>query len=398
MLSAVYRALALSIILIAMIVASQAPAQESSPKLETKSLMKEETSKFRAIYNYSHRQFEGTLASNYVYQPENLTVSTHTMGLNYEITKAYFISATARHLRNDIRLSTSVAMPGMPTSFDASTEGMSDTLIGIGRQWELGTNGHFVFTMNLSLPTGNYEEKTETGRLVSYQGQLGSGTYDLVPTIYYRQKIGKWDLNARAQGIVHTGRNDLDYRLGDEISTTLAGAYWFSKYIAITGSLYYRNWREVVGSENVTAFNSQVSAANRANAMRAAGANTGRPPHGTTSAATQGRPPTGNPNASSHGGRPPSSYPSASSTGRPPGAPTTVAPFANPFADKETGDIFAAAGARWSAQLGLRTGIYLGPVFRAIVEAGLPIYNDQNGPLEGLNSTWYAMTAIQSSF
>ncbi len=380
MLGAIYRAFTVAVILLAMIYATQSQAKENfEEKAITTAKLATPTKRLSTHYSYTHRQFEGELSSNYLYQPESLTVSTHSFGLNYKISDSYSFSVSGRHLKNDITLKSALTFPGMPSTIDASTEGLSDTLIGVGKEFILENKGMFLVSLNLSLPTGNYQEKTSNGRLVSYQGQLGSGTYDFSPVVYYRQKVESWDFNARIQGYIRTGRNDLDYRLGDEITATLSSGYWINRYVALTGSLYYKNWREVVGSENVTEYNNRATAAARSSA---------RPPEGSRPGPSNYRA-FERSSAGQHGR-------TGTYAGERGGPPSQA--FSNPLAEKETGDIFAASGARWSAQVGLKTGIYLGPLFRAVIEAGVPIYNDQLGPLHGLNTTWYAVTAIQSSF
>ncbi|MCB0390908.1 MAG: hypothetical protein KDD58_06450 [Bdellovibrionales bacterium] len=345
-------------ILIATLIASQAKSDELSTSTQ---LDKQNPTKWMATYNNMYRNFEGSYNSNYLLQPEELKVTTHNFGLSYKLNENYFLNVSGKYIRNDIYLkSNSSFVPNI----SATTEGLGDTQVGITRQWLFKNNSFLFLSANLSLPTGDYQEKTSSGRLVSYQGQLGSGTYDFAPYMAYKRRWNSFDLMTRLQGRIRMGRNDLNYRLGDEVMAISSVGWWFWKYSALTASVYYKNWREVVGSENVEAFNSKVEAANRKKMMSQTNG------HGTPHRM-------GPPKGSTHG----------SGSVRP-----------SSFNSTNTEDIFAASGARWSAQVGLKTGIFLGPIFRGIVEVGTPIYNEQIGPLTGLDTQWYLVTALQSSF
>ena len=61
-------------------------------------------------------------------------------------------------------------------------------------------------------------------------------------------------------------------------------------------------------------------------------------------------------------------------------------------------DPFAAAGTRWGANMGLATGLYLGAGYIFAVEAGAPVYYDQDSELEGLEVDWYATGFITKRF
>ncbi|MCB0357486.1 MAG: hypothetical protein KDD40_10780, partial [Bdellovibrionales bacterium] len=263
-------------------------------------------------------------------------------------------------------------------NIDASSEGLGDTLVGVTRQWNFNNKSFLFIAANVSLPTGSYKEKDSKGAYISYQGQLGSGTYDFAPYLMYRGRVNNWDYMTRIQGRIHTGRNDLNYRLGDEVMTVLSGGYWFSKYAALTAGFYYKNWREVEGAENILEYNNKVRSA----ARHSSASHNGSSPHNSHS--TQ-------PAHGSSGTSPLPHSPGSAPQGPPPGVFSSLQSLNNE-------DIFAASGARWSAQVGLKTGIYLGPIFRGLVEVGVPVYNEQIGPLTGLDAQWYLVTTLQSSF
>ncbi|MCB9026332.1 MAG: hypothetical protein H6625_08450 [Bdellovibrionaceae bacterium] len=365
--SLIYQTISVCAILIATLIATQAQSETQT----TQAPLNIEKSKYLSTYNLMHRTFEGRAKSNYAYQVDSLAVTTHNFGLGYYIAPSYILGVSGKFIRTNVNLKSSLNIPGMPSQINSSTEGLGDTMIGLTKEWSLKDNALFLLSANISLPTGSYQEKTPTGKLISYRGQLGSGTYDLAPYMLYRRRWSRWDLMTRIHGHVRTGRNDLEYRNGDDIMLIASTGFWLNKYIALTGGLYYKNWREVVGSENVLAFNNKVSAARYA---KLASANTGHPTSSTSPHPTQHGPQTrsgGSPHSSS-------SY--------------------SAYSNVKTEDIFAASGATYAANIGIKSGIYLGPILKGSIEAGIPIYNDQVGPLQGLNTSWYLVTSLVSNF
>ncbi len=381
-----------------------------------------------ANYLFMYRDFSGDLTGNFVFQPSQLSVGMHQFALNYNLSEKFFLSASTRYQKNEITLVSNMGPPGAPRQMEFSTEGLSDSQLGLSRQWKGA--GHLILSSQISLPTGSYREQTSSGRLVSYPGQLGSGTVDWVPSISFRGRQGPWELSSRLEGRVRTGRNSLGYRLGDEFSASLGGSYWMLRYLAVTASSYFRAWDEVRGFENVDRFNQQVAAAARASSQRpfATGGPTGpssgdRPGVGTGPGVSPGIGPgvgtgsgvspgvgTGPGGRSSVGtggprsGPPTGGNPGGGNPGGGPGGPASGPGFSSPTSpfqggpSANTADVFAAPGTRLSAQVGLRSGIYLGPYLMGGLEVGWPIYVRQLGPLEGLNPTWYILTHLRSEF
>lgn len=336
---------------------TQMPAQEP--------LKAERRAPWGANYFYMQRDFSGAPTGALMFEPTGLEVAVHHFALSYNWSENFSISVSTQYVKNEITLASNIPRPGAPAKMVMSTEGLSDSWVGVNRQWKgsHGLPGNFVFSTHLSLPTGSYQEKTESGRLVSYPGQLGSGTVDWVPSLTHRLREGAWELNSRAEARIRMGRNNLGYRLGDELSASLTGGFWLHRYLALTLGGSWRAWGDVKGSENVDRFNAQVS--------RSGSTSGSRPPMGEPA---DGRPPAG---------------------AEGPASPPLVRPASGAIS---TQDIFAAAGTRLSAQVGLKSGIYLGPAFLASVEVGAPVYVQQMGPLKGLEPTWFLMTHLRSQF
>ena len=76
----------------------------------------------------------------------------------------------------------------------------------------------------ISLPLGMFERQTDVITPLSPEGtypmRTGSGTFDLQPGLTYRGQSDWWSWGAQAVGTIRTGRNRLNYRLGDAVDMT----------------------------------------------------------------------------------------------------------------------------------------------------------------------------------
>ncbi|MCB0419934.1 MAG: transporter [Bdellovibrionales bacterium] len=335
-----------------------ANGQEVSSSEVATSVTKEETSSYLGFYTAMVRDFKGELTDkSYFMKPESLRVTTQAFGLGYQWNENWSAGLSSQYIKNEITLRSAEIKQGpaiiAPSRvIEDSTEGISDTLLSVRYRQPQNSQSSVTYSLGLSIPTGDYKKADSKGRYLSYSAQLGSGTYDVTPEISYRGRFEQWTITGRAFGKIRTGRNDLEYRLGDEIRLQGSVAYSVTRYLAFTVGGYYKNWREVVGSENISQHNA-----------------------GLSSSSSRSRPSGMRPTAGFHGSG------------------------GNPFAGYNmTGDAFAASGARWAAQMGVRSGIYLGPILKGVFELGVPVAYEEIGELEGLKNEWYFLTALQSSF
>jgi hypothetical protein len=88
-----------------------------------------------------------------------------------------------------------------------------------------GIAKYFVVSLGLSIPTGSINETVSvmgTNYRAPYDMQLGSGTFDLKPSLTYNavSDDSKWNWGAQASYIYHIGQNYADYSLGDSLKLT----------------------------------------------------------------------------------------------------------------------------------------------------------------------------------
>jgi hypothetical protein len=105
------------------------------------------------------------------------------------------------------------------------SSGITDTEISIIDNLSRYSANNLVISYGFSLPTGSIDETGDKGKL-GYPMQLGSGTYDFVPSISHQQMFaGSWAYGVQGRATIRIGNNSEDYRLGNKC----AASTWLTK-------------------------------------------------------------------------------------------------------------------------------------------------------------------------
>ena len=106
-----------------------------------------------------------------------------------------------------------------------------------------------------SLPTGSIDAQDVTpasgGQKVRlpYPMQIASGTVDLLPGLTYLGQTDHWSWGAQGSGIIRTGKNDNQYRLGNVGSGTVWFARRWSQWLGPSVRVAGSTWGEVTGAD-----------------------------------------------------------------------------------------------------------------------------------------------------
>ncbi|MEM0986683.1 MAG: transporter [Pseudomonadota bacterium] len=141
--------------------------------------------------------------------------------------------------------------------FTTESSGIGDTSVGAIFGLDDGSRAHTQLNLSfvVSLPTGSIEETdqiltpmgtTPTPRL-PYAMQLGSGTFDLKPSVTGFTRFGDWSIGGQAMGIVRTGENDEGYTLGDVVEASAWTSYSFSPGLSVSGRLNAKSVGQIDG-------------------------------------------------------------------------------------------------------------------------------------------------------
>ena len=145
-------------------------------------------------------------------------------------------------------------VPGY-SEFNISSEGLGDLSVLGSYRLSVSDSTSWHLGLGLSLPTGSIDEQGDTPRApgdqqLPYTMQLGSGTYDIPAFISYLAKKDKFSWGADFVAKVRLGKNDRNYRLGNNASAStwirLTTINWIEPSIRLT----YRYSGQISGEDS----------------------------------------------------------------------------------------------------------------------------------------------------
>lgn len=174
-----------------------------------------------------HISSSDVLSQGYSMAPLSMDMMRYQLGVGYQIADPYQIYIAGQFRENDMVMR-SMMMPRIK----AHTSGWGDTEIGVNTRLFHDNRHQLTWGMGVSLPTGSIDEMANNGvNHAAYKMQLGSGTYDLLPSLSYMGMLDRFQYGAKIGGTIHLGENDNDYTLGDEVYTKLHAGYALTPWL-----------------------------------------------------------------------------------------------------------------------------------------------------------------------
>ena len=129
--------------------------------------------------------------------------------------------------------------------FTTTSEGLGDVEVealytAYGNPRRLGHR--VVVGAGVNLPVGSIDERGTTpaglNQLLPYPMQLGSGTFDLLPSLTYLGRSARWSWTGELDGTIRLGRNSNGYTLGDRVRVRGRGSRKLLDWLGITAGLH----------------------------------------------------------------------------------------------------------------------------------------------------------------
>ncbi len=131
------------------------------------------------------------------------------------------------------------------------TDGFGDTIFGGMIKLSEAPGLSLHTSLMFSAPTGSTDEKGPSGNLTHYMMQLGSGTWDFLPSITYNGRADRWSWGAQVGGIIRMeDENDEGYRLGNVFNATAWGSYRLADWISASVRIIHLQQGEIEGHYN----------------------------------------------------------------------------------------------------------------------------------------------------
>ena len=215
-------------------------------------------------YRYMNMQMDGmrtgsspvsendVFAANYAVSPKQMTMDMHMLGAMYApsdqltlMMMAHYIETSMDHLVNPV-------LAGMINNgqrgFTTESSGLGDIKVSALYRFYLEENRKAHVGLGISLPTGAIDLKDDTPAMGGRRSQqlpapmqLGSGTFDLLPSLTFVEQFKNWSWGGQANGVVRLeNENENNYRLGHQFEMLGWAGYNLSKWIGLNGGLSYR--------------------------------------------------------------------------------------------------------------------------------------------------------------
>lgn len=200
-------------------------------------------------------------AAGYSMKPTSMNMYMNMLDIMYAPTDWLTLMVMPQYVSMDMTMQGLPMLPGMDTdhhgghgdggSHSHSTDGFGDTLLsGLVRLYQDEIN-HAHAGITFSAPTGSVTQKGADGRYTHYMMQLGSGTWDFVPSLTYTGRTGPWAWGAQLLGVIRMeGENEAGFRYGDVFQTTGWGSYRLLDWLSGSLRVLYMSQGDIEGHYN----------------------------------------------------------------------------------------------------------------------------------------------------
>jgi len=189
---------------------------------------------------------------NFPVVPTKITQEAIQFKGAYDLSERFSLSLSIPYIRQETEHVS--IKPGFD-EFTIVSEGFGDIELGATWLHRLNQNNSILVNLGFSLPTGSIDETGRTPKSavedtqLPYTMQLGSGTYDIKPSIIYSGIAGDWTYGANLNMTLRTGKNDRDYRLGNVYQAGIWTRYALTDWIQPSFRIDGVAWDEISGKD-----------------------------------------------------------------------------------------------------------------------------------------------------
>ena len=225
-------------------------------------------------YRYMYMEMEGMRQGSnkistsevfdeaYAVSPESMKMEMHMLGFMYGFTDKLTLTLMGNYIESEMEHSIVSQMVANninagSTEFTTNTSGIGDIRLGGLYRFYLKENCKAHFGLGLSVPTGSIDEKDRAPRMggpASQQlpaaMQLGSGTFDLLPSLTFVQQFADWSYGAQTSAVIRLeDENSNHYRFGNIFGATAWAGYKVNDWIALNAGVAYSYEGELKGTQ-----------------------------------------------------------------------------------------------------------------------------------------------------
>lgn len=198
----------------------------------------------------------GDLADQgYSVAPTNMTMTMHMLDIMYAPTDDLTLMLMPQYMTMDMTMTPAGLSHhdshGMPVHTESHSHGVSalgDTVMAALFRLGRVANQEFIGTLGVSAPTGDVHKKNPNGTFMHYGMQVGTGTWDLLPSFTYlgRDDALTWGAQAGA-ALRLEDRNKAGFAFGERYHLTGWSAWRFAPWISASARLQYTKEGDIDG-------------------------------------------------------------------------------------------------------------------------------------------------------
>jgi hypothetical protein len=135
------------------------------------------------------------------------------------------------------------------------SDGIGDTILSL----TYNSPYKVALTLGGSIPTGSIRKTGDMNMggmgvmnnvRLPYGMQLGSGSYDLIPSISYKDRMGSFGFGSQLTYTYRIADNYEGYRLGNKTEFNVWGEWFAHKYFSLNTRVTYTHWEQIEGKDD----------------------------------------------------------------------------------------------------------------------------------------------------
>jgi len=194
---------------------------------------------------------EARTSKNFKILPNNIRQEAHILNISYAVNNLYFLTLGLPYIKQSTAHVSTVPNYGR---FTIESAGVGDITLAASRLFR--PSGKHLLTANagVTLPVGAINKVGDTPRAAGnqplpYTMQIGSGTYDLIPSLTYLSTHQGVDWGVGGFAKVRLGRNERGYRLGNRYQMIgWAQGKWY-KWVYPSLKVKATYWQRITGED-----------------------------------------------------------------------------------------------------------------------------------------------------
>lgn len=210
-------------------------------------------------FKYTHMKMDGnrdgtdrvstsSVLANYMVAPLRMDMDMLMFGAMYGITNDLSVMGMLPYVEKEMDHITR-----MGAKFTTNSEGIGDPKLIVNYRFLQRDRISLSAGLGLSLPLGSIDEKDATpagpGQPLPYPMQIGSGTFDLLPSVTYGGRSDFYSWGAQLSATLRLDENDRDYTLGNQYQAGLWAARKWNDWLSSSLRLQWQRVEDIDGAD-----------------------------------------------------------------------------------------------------------------------------------------------------